>query len=665
MSKYSLKMYARKNVNGENLHLSGAERILGKTDIANATTALIERGFNHEKGEADFINLKIEEIDEDDILYLPALAVSKIACENPVMAKNFVVSKLAQLGIDNGEKIYDLIEANPNLSGAMLVDADTLCPLGDCNERGIRATFMDSASGGLKKFKNHFAEALILATKVAYCPNIIAEICISDDPNYTTGYIASKELGYIRLENMKTYGSAIGGRIFIYKSSGVGKENDIAQEIFTQTGKDDIENAISYLEKQCVLVTGIENAILESANIDNNGINPKVAKENKWQKLEEYLENAHKNQLYRSTKALESAQSSYVFWQGRKCLMLASNSYLDLCNNEEVKSYTKKIIDLYGVGSGGSRLTTGNTVIHDQLESALAEFKGTEAALVFNTGYSANLGILEALTTTADVIFTDELNHASIIDGCKISKAEVVIYKHNDMADLAQKAAAHCGKFGIIVSDAVFSMDGDIANLPEIMNIANKFGFLSMVDEAHSTGVIGKTGKGIVEHFALTSNPDILMGTLSKSLGSEGGFVCGSHTLIEYLRHKARAYVFSTSLAPSTMAASYKALEILKTQPNLVEKLQHNIAHFTAELGKNGIEAHSQTAIVPIIIGDEGIAMEVSAKLLDMGYFISAIRYPTVAKGAARLRVALMSSHTDEELAQAAKDISEVLKSFQ
>lgn len=341
--------------------------------------------------------------------------------------------------------------------------------------------------------------------------------------------------------------------------------------------------------------------------------------------------------------------------------MLASNHYLDLAGVEEIRACAAQALRQYGAGAGGSRLTTGNTKLHRQLEQRLAAFKGTEAALVFNSGYAANLGVISALMGRGDVIFSDELNHASIIDGCRLSRAEVVVYRHNNMDDLEQKLREHRYRRGMIVSDAVFSMDGDIANLPRLVELAGRYGLLSMVDEAHSTGVIGRTGHGITEHYGCRP-PDVLMGTLSKSLGSEGGFVCGSRALIDLLINRARSFIFSTALSPVSAAAALKGLEYIEQHPERVRALRENVSFFCGCLEGQGIRARSETAIIPIHIGDERRAAEASQALLDAGYFLSAIRYPTVGRGRARLRAALMATHTREQLQSAAGAIAAVLR---
>lgn len=366
---------------------------------------------------------------------------------------------------------------------------------------------------------------------------------------------------------------------------------------------------------------------------------------------------------------IDSAQSSHVVVHNRRMLMLASNSYLGLTDDPRVKKAAQDAIEKYGSGSGGSRLTTGNLILHEELETALAHFKNTEAALIFNTGYMANVGILSALGSLFKkqnaVIFSDELNHASIIDGCHLSDMQIVIYKHNDMEDLEEKIRNIHPACGIIVTDAVFSMDGDIANVPKILEFSKKYNLFSMIDEAHSTGIIGARGHGIVEHFNLHEKPDIIMGTMSKALASEGGFVCGNKILIDFLRNAARSFIFSTSLAPATLAAAQKSLEIISEEPKRVQKLQKNTRFFINVLKKHGIEVKSESAIVPIMIGDEIKTLKIAEKLFTEGIFISAIRYPSVAHGKARLRAAIMATHTEEELQEAAEKIARTIKGFQ
>lgn len=631
-------MKMRASQQGE--HVSGAEKIIGQKDIKSYADSLIMRGLHHTKGQADFVNIKIEAVEENDILYLDALPVKKTDVKDAREGRAEIMLFLQRLGVAQPERIMELFEETYSMRGAMLLDVHSLERLEPDRKRGIRATFMDMErqTGKASKpedTKNHFMEALVLATKVANAPGIIGEICISDDPDYVTGYVASKSEGYVRITRMKEPGSPLGGRIFLYDGS-----------------RADIQRTIDFLEKQHVLVR----------NVDSMRVQNEKTNMHKLDFIDRELAHLHTHNLYRELKNIETMQTSHVLYQGEDKLMLASNSYLDMISSQEVRDYASLILQEYGAGSGGSRLTTGNTVIHRKLERELAGFKGTEDAIVFNTGYVANLATVSALAGKGDVIFSDALNHASLIDGCRLSGAKIVVYAHNDMEDLETKIRENIPCSGLIVSDAVFSMDGDILELPRFVKLGNEYNLITMIDEAHSTGVIGKTGRGIWEHFNYScEKPDVIMGTLSKAIGSEGGFVCAEQKIISYLLNKARGYIFSTSLSPVTMAASYKALRMIEEHPSMVQQLQENVRIFCAYLKRFGIEAQSKTAIIPILIGDEGEAVLCQERLMDQGYYISAIRYPTVKKGEARLRVALMTSHTEEELEGAAQAIAEAV----
>lgn len=646
MSIYSLKMRASKHTGSIQEHVSGAEKILPQQELPQQMEALLSRALHHAKGKADFINLKIEAISSESLKYIEALPVSTHEAATPAEGRQFMCQIMMELGLtpDKCQKILELFQTTYGMRGAMLLDVDTLERLEPDQQRGIRATYMDSIApkGEAKAIcdgKNHFQEALVLASKVLSAPNIIGELCMSDDPDYITGYIATRDKGYIRITQLKEMGCPDGGRIFLYRGP-----------------KSQVEDCIKYLQEQRVLVKNVP------ANpYGNNTPKPNSAPNKPWQVFQDILAQKKSQQLYRNTKEISSAQAAHIIYQGQNQLMLASNDYLGLIDHPEVKEAAKEAINIYGVGSGGSRLTTGTLPLHNQLETALAKFKHTEKALIFNTGYMANVGIISALGVKDSIIFSDELNHASIIDGCRLSHAKTVVYKHNDMKDLAEKLQEHAGCQGLIVTDAVFSMGGDIAPLPDIMALAEQYHVLTMVDEAHSTGVIGATGRGIVEHFGLNRQPDVLMGTLSKALAAEGGYVCGSQLLIDYLRNTARSYIFSTSLSPAVLAAATKALELLENQPSMVHQLQENTRIFCKTLQQEGIEAHSDTAIVPIVLHDEELALRVAEELNRQNIFIAPIRYPTVPKGQAMLRAALMATHTPEELRQAAHTIGQTI----
>ncbi len=628
MSKelFSLKMRASQ----AGRHISGAEKLLPETSLSAFSGALLERALHHANGKPDFINLKIESVAPENLLELDALPMREIRCGSPEEALSELGKLLAGLGIGHAPEIVDMLSGCSGMRGAILLDAKTRERLEPDQVRGVRATYMDSADSplcGPDSAKNHFAEAIVLATKVANTPGIAAELCISDDPDYTTGYIASRELGYVRITNLKETGSPKGGRIFLY----TGRRGDVPQ-------------TIEFLENKPVLVRNV----------------PHLAKPlpDKWKALSDKLEFLRAHSLLRHVTTLESAPGPTAVLHGKEYVMLASNNYLGLADDPRVKAAAAEALEKYGAGSGGSRLTTGSLPPHDSLERRITEFKHAEAALVFNTGFAANTGIISALCGANDFIFSDELNHASIIDGCRLSRAKTVVYRHNDMRDLEEKIRAVSPSSGLIVSDGVFSMDGDIVNLPELLGIAENYGLFSMIDEAHATGVLGRTGRGVCEHFGLETEPDIRMGTLSKAIGAEGGFVCGRRLLIDFLINRARSFIFSTSLPPSVVAAAEKAFEIIESEPQRVERLRENVKFFCRILSGNGIPAQSETAIVPVIVGDEARTLELARGLLDDGIFISSIRFPTVKKGQARLRAALMSEHTHAQLELAARSIA-------
>ena len=388
------------------------------------------------------------------------------------------------------------------------------------------------------------------------------------------------------------------------------------------------------------------------------------------------LEAARANNTYRTLRHISSPEASHVTIAGKDTVLLASNSYLDLANVSELKQAMADAVLEWGTGSGGARLTTGNKTPHDELEEFIAKFKGEEAAIAFNTGYMANVGTISALCGKNDFIFSDELNHASIIDGIRLSRAKCFVYKHNDMADLERAIEAAKAEFcarekfaenavsnfrGLIVTDAVFSMDGDLANLPELLRIARARDCLLMIDEAHATGVLGRTGRGLAEHYNC-EHADVTVGTLSKAVAAEGGFVAGSKQLIEFLKNKSRSFIFTTAMAPAVAAAALRNLQFIDAHPERVQQLCDNVKFFCDALRLHGLQVpQTESAIIPIIIGDEAKALRISETLQNEGVLIPAIRYPTVAKGQARLRASLMATHTKEELEFAAAKIAEAI----
>ncbi|KAF1085448.1 8-amino-7-oxononanoate synthase [Sporotomaculum syntrophicum] len=380
--------------------------------------------------------------------------------------------------------------------------------------------------------------------------------------------------------------------------------------------------------------------------------------------IKEELSNLKQKNLYRQLKTMNAAQSSRTMVNDKECILLSSNNYLGLTEHPELKAAAKEAVDLWGTGSGGSRLITGNMRLHEELEETIARFKGTEAAIVFNTGYMANMGAITALVGRGDIIFSDELNHASIIDGCRLSQAKTIIYPHKDTGVLEKLLQQNRSYRRIyIITDGVFSMDGDLAPLPRLVELAEKYNAWLMVDDAHATGVMGHRGSGTAEHFGLESRIPIQIGTLSKAIGSAGGFVAGSYDLIDYLRNKARSFIYSTALPPSEIAVALAAFRVLRTNPQIRESLHLNAHYLRSGLKKIGFTILTEESpVIPVLIGDASKAVQMAQQLLSLGVFAPGIRPPTVPPGMSRLRVAVMATHTRDDLDKALAAFSQAGK---
>lgn len=363
--------------------------------------------------------------------------------------------------------------------------------------------------------------------------------------------------------------------------------------------------------------------------------------------------------LKRALKTVESPQGPVVTIDGKECVLLCSNDYLGLANRLEVKEAAKEAIERWGFGSGASRLVSGNMTPHAELEERLRSFKGTEAAILFNSGYQANIGLISALSQRSTEIFSDRLNHASIVDACRLSLATVRRYPNRDTDSLERLLKRSTAAHKLIITDGVFSMDGSIAPLKEITGLLDRYNATLIVDDAHSTGVLGKTGRGTLEHFGIDHPSIVQMGTLGKALGTFGAYVAGSRLLVELLVSKARPFIYTTALPPSVAAASVAAIEIIEREPALREKLWSNVEFFRQNLPEGIDTLGSSTQIIPLIIGDASRTMEVSARLLERGVFIQGIRPPTVPENTSRLRVTVTAAHERAHLEKALKAIRE------
>ncbi|MBI3278177.1 MAG: 8-amino-7-oxononanoate synthase [Chlamydiae bacterium] len=370
---------------------------------------------------------------------------------------------------------------------------------------------------------------------------------------------------------------------------------------------------------------------------------------------------------YRSFKTVEKISGPIVRINGKKLINFASNNYLGLAHRFSVRWAALRATWQFGTGAGASRLVSGHTVFHEALEDALAKFKGVEAVLLYPTGYMANLGAISTLIGPDDLIILDRFNHASIIEAAQLSRAKIWVYPHRDvkrLEEILKKAESQNFKNKWVITETLFSMDGDIAPLKEILNLCQKYNAHLMIDEAHATGVLGKTGKGALEHFSINPREvDVVMGTLSKALGSLGGFIGGKRETIDYLRNKSKSFIYTTALPAGVCASALKALEMIQGKNSPLQFLRKNTEYFFEGLKKRGLESSGEfTPIIPIIIGDDRATLAVEDFLKEQGTFAPAIRPPTVPEGKGRIRLSLMASHTQKHLDQVLEIIGKIKK---
>ncbi len=372
--------------------------------------------------------------------------------------------------------------------------------------------------------------------------------------------------------------------------------------------------------------------------------------------LSDELNKLREQKLYQKLRILEGEQKPMARFDGREVINLSSNNYLGLTTHPKLKEKALAAIEHWGVGSGAVRTIAGTMKLHMELEEKIAQFKHVEASVVFQSGFTANAGTVQAILSREDVIISDELNHASIIDGCRLSRAEIKVFPHKDLEAcekvLKELESRNCRK--LLITDGVFSMDGDIAPLPGLVGLAEKYGCIMMIDDAHASGVLGRNGRGTVDHYNLHGRVDIQVGTLSKAIGALGGYVCSTRDTIEFLYHRARPFLFSTSHPPSVAATCVAAFEVLEEEPQRIEKLWSNTRFLKEGLKRLGFDiGTSETPITPVIVGDAALAHEFSRQLFAQGVFAQGIGFPTVPKGKARIRTIVTATHTEEELTRA------------
>src|SRR5690349_20686053 len=384
--------------------------------------------------------------------------------------------------------------------------------------------------------------------------------------------------------------------------------------------------------------------------------------------LTEQLDQLKQKGTYFRLRVLEDEQAPECTFDGKKVINLASNNYLGLTTHPKLRQAALDATRKYGVGSGAVRTIAGTMKIHMELEEKIARFKNVEASVVFQSGFAANAGTVSAVLGKEDFIISDELNHASIIDGARLSRATIKVFRHKDMAHAEEQLKSVQGEPGhkLLITDGVFSMDGDIAPLPALCDLAEKYGAIMMVDDAHASGVLGRNGRGTIDQFGVHGRVDIQVGTLSKAIGALGGYVCGSRDLIEFLYHRGRPFLFSTSHPPSVAATCIAAFEVLEQEPERIEKLWENTNFFKKELGSLGFNIGgkntpaSETPITPLIVAEGRLAMEFSRELFNEGLMATGIAFPTVPEGKARIRTIMTATHTREQLDQALATLKKV-----
>jgi glycine C-acetyltransferase len=377
--------------------------------------------------------------------------------------------------------------------------------------------------------------------------------------------------------------------------------------------------------------------------------------------LTEQLNDLKQRGTYFKLRILEDEQGPVCTYDGKKVINLASNNYLGLCDHPKLREAAIAATEKYGVGSGAVRTIAGTMRIHMELEEKIAAFKGVEACVVFQSGFTANAGTVSSILGKEDFILSDELNHASIIDGARLSRAKIKVFRHKDVAHAEEllKEIQHEPGRKLLITDGVFSMDGDIGPVDKLCDIADKYGAIMMVDDAHASGVLGRNGRGSVDHFHCTQRVDVQVGTLSKAIGALGGYVCGSRDLIDYLYHRARPFLFSTSHPPSVAATCIAAFDLLESEPERIERLWENTRYFKRQLTSAGFDVGgrstpaSETPITPILIGEGRKTMEFSKALFDAGVMATGIAFPTVPEGKARIRTIMTSEHAREQIDQA------------
>lgn len=616
-------------------HISGAERLVSPTDLPELSAAMTLRALSHDKGVPDTINITMERVDETTIRTVAALEPVQVTNASPDTAKTLITHILKEAGVAAADQAVEFVYSLTGLRGAAIVDSATGHRIDPNPARGVRVSCFDAISRpDAHCGKNHFQEALTLASKVASAPGIIAEVCISDDPHYTQGYVAAQGK-YFRIPNMKSPGSALGTRIFIADPHA------------------NLDELIEYLEN-CPVRVDLP-PLASSQPVASPQSQPAAAATIHKASLSEIIQGRNtqwaNDGLARTLRTFTSPQIPRSTIDGKDYLLFSSSDYLGFSTHPMLIDAAISAIHKLGTGSGGSRLTTG-TSIHSELENRLAQFFGREDAVLFSTGYQANHSTISAIATEEVAIFSDSGNHASIIDGCRAAKGQVMVFPHLDYSTLDTLLASSTARHKLVISDSVFSMSGEVIDAKALEGVCRRHGAWLMLDDAHGVGVLGDRGRGAAYHGGI--HPDIVVGTASKALGVEGGFVLCDAEVGTFLRNRARSFVYSTSMNPGSVKAIEAALELLQ-QGERLSQLRVNIAAVRKLLALP--EDDNASAIIPLRVGDEDQAVQLSAALAHNGIYIPAIRYPTVPRGEAMLRLTVTALHTASDIDQLGNEL--------
>lgn len=637
---WSVRMRATGIIDGEPYHVSGAESLVSPDMIGQTLTGLIHRALSlGHTVEARQVRLSLDQLGADPAV-IPALPADINECIDIDSAHHHFLDVLSRF-VPNPEQVMRILTAGPTMRGAAMVEVGSGRRLETDPLRGVRVTrfgdLTESAPGTSLAHKRHHHEAVLLASKVAAAPGVLAELCISDDPHYTRGYVCADGV-YTTVTNVKADGDPNGGRV-----------------ILVDTSYADPAMITDWLENHPVLIGPATHS-------------PSTHTTASWHDhIRSRLDSWRASGLERHPRTFSSSQVPDAVTTDGPALLFSSSDYLGMSTEPAVQEAMINVVSELGCSSGGSRLTTGTSVAHHHAEHEIATWLGYPQAVLMASGYQANVTTMQLVAGPDVTVVSDADNHASLIDGCRLARARTVVVPHADL-DAIDHALDHVTtERAIVLTEGVYSMGGDVAPIADLVRIARRHGALTIVDDAHGIGTVGPTGRGVTEGLPQELRPDVLLGTASKALGVEGGFVCVYETLATLIRNCARGYVFSSAPSPAVVAAVAASVHQLRTDVSPVQRLQTTVARARRALfGAGLIPAPTANDLGPIIrvpVGPEDRAVAAQEELARRGLMVVAVRYPAVAKGDAILRICLTARHTDEHIRILVASLSEVLDS--